>query len=176
MNKPDQKFFEKIIKDSYNMIYNLGLRLFNYNKEETEDFVQEVFLQVYEKYNSFLEKSKINTWIYSLALNLGLNKIKKNKKFKTLLEKYQVQEIEYEDKEIESIKDLSEELKLKVQKELMQLPDIYRLPLVLYYYEKLTYKEMSEKLNIPEGTLKSLIYRGKLILKNKILNLKEFFE
>lgn len=176
MNKPDKRLFEKIIKDSYNMIYNLGLRLFNYNKEETEDFVQDVYVQVYEKYNTFLEKSNINTWIYSLALNLGLNKIKKNKKFKAMIEKFPNQEIEYQDKEINSIKDLADELKLKIQKELIQLPEIYRLPLILYYYEKLTYKEMSEKLNIPEGTLKSLIYRGKLILKNKILHLKEYFE
>lgn len=64
----------------------------------------------------------------------------------------------------------------KLQKELMNLPEEYRLPLILLFYEKLSYKEMSEKLNIPEGTLKSLVYRGKLRLKEKIKELKNIIK
>ncbi|MFN3604562.1 MAG: RNA polymerase sigma factor [Leptonema sp. (in: bacteria)] len=174
MSKLDKSTFEKIIKESYQMIYNLGLRLFNYNKQDTEDFVQDVYLQIYENYSSYLNKSKINTWIYSVALNLGLNKIKKSKKLQKTMQTQIHESIDSSKiSDTQEIEDLPENLKIKVQEQLIQLPEIYRLPLVLYYYEKLTYKEMSKKLNIPEGTLKSLVYRGKLILREKLLKIKE---
>ncbi len=156
------------------MVYNLGLRLFNYNKQDAEDFVQDVYLRIYEKYNTFLEKSKINTWIYSIALNLGLNKIKKNQKFKKILKEKANEIQEPVILEKNTYEELSEELKAKVYELLSELPEIYRLPIILLYYEKLTYKEMSEKLNLPEGTLKSLVYRGKLLLRNKLLKTQQF--
>lgn len=172
--KLSKESFEKIIKESYTMIYNLGLRLFNYNKQDAEDFVQDVYLQIYEKYDTFLKKSKINTWIYSVALHLGLSKIKKNQKFKEILKEKtnEIQETLMFEKE--AFQDVSEEQKSRVQMLLSELPEMYRLPIILFYYEKLSYKEMSEKLKIPEGTLKSLVYRGKLLLRDKLLKTKEF--
>ncbi|MBI3394669.1 MAG: hypothetical protein HY042_02425, partial [Spirochaetia bacterium] len=51
---------------------------------------------------------------------------------------------------------------------LEELPDAYRVPLLLYYYEKLPYGEIAEKLGLKEGTLKSNIHRGKIILRSKL--------
>jgi len=78
----NKKEFERIVKETYKMIYNLGLRLFNYDPHEAEDFTQEVYLQFYKNFHKYDGKSKLSTWIYSLALNLGLNKIKKKQKIK----------------------------------------------------------------------------------------------
>ncbi len=60
---PSKDEFEKIVKDNYKIIYNLGIRLLN-NKTEVEDFMQEVFIQIYEKWSSYKKESKISTWIY----------------------------------------------------------------------------------------------------------------
>lgn len=176
MNKIDKKEFEKIVKETYKMIYNLGLRLFNYNLQEAEDFTQDVYLQTYEKFHQYDGKSKLSTWIYSLALNLGLNKIRKEKKLKkiqntvSLYENELISESNPESFYFDEIDD--NYLKEKIFKELINLQEEYRLPLILLFYEKMSYKEISKKLNIPEGTLKSLVYRGKLILKEKIKELK----
>jgi len=176
----NKKEFERIVKETYKMIYNLGLRLFNYDPHEAEDFTQEVYLQFYKNFHKYDGKSKLSTWIYSLALNLGLNKIKKNKRLK----KIQSTDVLYEsdgvlesNPELDYFAEIDDQLLMdKLQKELMNLPEEYRLPLILLFYEKLSYKEMSEKLNIPEGTLKSLVYRGKLRLKEKIKELKNIIK
>lgn len=178
MSELTKKDLEKIIKDNYKKIYNLGLRLFNYNLHDAEDFTQEVFEQFYKNYKKFEGKSQISTWIYSMGLNLGLNQFRKNKKIKTLYEdKHTYEEIYIEDQspDLEFLKQLDEGIiKNKILEALVKLPDEYRLPLILFYYEKISYKEMSEKLDIPEGTLKSLIYRGKLMLRDKIKDLKDY--
>ncbi|GIX43441.1 MAG: DNA-directed RNA polymerase sigma-70 factor [Leptospiraceae bacterium] len=177
MDKINKNEFEKIVKDTYKMIYNLGLRLFNYDVHEAEDFTQEVYLQLYKNINKYDGKSKITTWIYSLALNLGLNKIKKKKRFKKIQNPdpvYEADLVSYTNPETDYLEKLDDKILIeKVQKELMNLPEEYRIPLILLFYEKLSYKEMSEKLNIPEGTLKSLVYRGKLKLREKIKELKD---
>lgn len=177
MDKINKNEFEKIVKDTYKMIYNLGLRLFNYDVHEAEDFTQEVYLQIYKNINKYDGKSKITTWIYSLALNLGLNKIKKKKRFKNIQNPdpvYETDLISHTNPETDYLEKLDDQILIEnVQKELMNLPEEYRIPLILLFYEKLSYKEMSEKLNIPEGTLKSLVYRGKLRLKEKIKELKD---
>ncbi len=178
MNEYNKKDLEKIIKDNYKMIFNLGLRLFNYNLHDAEDFTQEVFEQFYKNYKKFKGKSLVSTWIYSLALNIGLNQFRKNKRLKTIYQKqvtYEDLYVEDQSPELEFLKELDESLiKNKILEALIKLPDEYRLPLILYYYEKISYKEMSEKLEIPEGTLKSLIYRGKLLLRDQIKDLKEY--
>lgn len=178
MSKLTKKDLEAIIKENYKKIYNLGLRLFNYNFQDAEDFTQEVFEQFYKNYKKFEGKSQISTWIYSIGLNLGLNLFRKNKKIKALYEeKNNYEEIYIEDQspELKFLKQLDERIiKNKILEELVKLPDEYRLPLILFYYEKISYKEMSEKLHIPEGTLKSLVYRGKLILREKIKELKDY--
>ncbi len=63
-----------------------------------------------------------------------------------------------------------------LRKEIFNLPQKYRLPLFLYYYENLSYKEISNVLDVPEGTIKSLIYRGKIALREKIISLQNFIK
>lgn len=175
MQNLDKKYFETLVKDTYSMIFNLGLRLFNYNAQEAEDFTQEVYLQFFENYHKFDGKSKITTWLYSLALNLGLNKIRKNKKIKlSNLDNIQEKDFStFENPEDNYQQKVNEDkIKKTVLENLLQLQEEYRIPLILFYYEKLSYKQISEILKIPEGTIKSLIFRGKLILRSKIKDLK----
>lgn len=152
------------------MVYNLGLRLFK-DKEEALDFSQEVFLKVYSKWDSFQGKSKVSTWIYSIGLNYGLNKIKKYKRkqllfqeSEELLDKINTKLVDDNPLEILKQKDIDE----IIHKEINELPEAYRLPLVLYYFEKLSYTEIAKKLGVKEGTLKSNIHRGKLVLRSTL--------
>ena len=156
------------------MIYNLGIRLFK-NKEDAMDFSQDVYMVAYSKLETFEGRSKISTWLYSLALNLGLKKIKKQKRLKVdfsdneeLLEK-QAAESGPEGTGKDPFDGVSRaEINNQVQAELETLPEEYRLPLILLYYEKLSYSEISGQLGIKEGTLKSYIHRGKRILSEKL--------
>jgi len=171
--KPSERksLFEKLFDESAGMIYNLGLRLFN-NAEDARDFSQDVFFQAYEKLHSFKYRSKVSTWLYALALNYGLKRIKSEKRLKisyeseTFIENTPSEDNNSAEKLNEELS--SEETNQQIRTELNTLPEKLRLPLVLYYYEKLSYKEIAKKLALKEGTLKTYIFKGKQQLSDRL--------
>lgn len=171
----DKEDFERRFHETAPMIYNLGLRLFR-DQDDALDFSQEVYLQAYRNLAKFEGKSKFSTWLYSLGLNLGLNKIKKDKKMKiswvedsSTLD-YLATQPETPAAGEDPFEYLSrEEFSDQVWEQLSKLPDMYRLPLILYYYEKMSYRDIARQLKIKEGTLKSYLHRGKLMLRKGLL-------
>ncbi|MBI38058.1 MAG: RNA polymerase subunit sigma-70 [Leptospiraceae bacterium] len=167
----DQEF-EQLVQNSTDMIFSLGMRLFRGNQEDAQDFVQDAFLRAYDKWETFEGRSKRSTWLYSLALNLGLNRLSKKKRmpdFSTepgILDETVASPDTPESIVTEMLE--QEEVEGMLQEALQELPENYRLPIVLLYFEKLSYKEMSEKLGTSEGTLKSLVYRGKMQLRDRL--------
>lgn len=165
--------FEELFTQTQSMIYNLGMRLFRRNEEDAMDFVQDVYLQAYRKIGTFQGKSKPSTWLYSLALNLGLGKIRKNKKNllvenkNSQLDQYIAPEDDQPDKIVLDMLN-KKDVKEKIEKALWELDEAYRLPMVLFFFEDMPYKEIARSLNIPEGTIKSNVYRGKIQLRNTL--------
>lgn len=169
MESKEQQF-EKLFDETSRMIYNLGLRLFRNNQEEALDFSQDVYLKAYQKLHTYKGNSKMSTWLYSLAMNHGLNRIRSLKKMKITAETEIIEQIpSSSDPEDEIVGILErQEIEAEIQSAINDLPENYRLPIILLYFERMQYSEMSEKLNIPEGTLKSLVYRGKMQLREKL--------
>lgn len=151
------------------MIYSLGMRLFR-NQEDAGDFTQEVFLRAYTNLHRFEGRSKASTWLYSLAMNLGLNRIRKEKRVREdsvdPVDMDRRAGVEIDPHAFDDASDI--ELETRVRSELDKLPETYRIPLLLHYFEKLPYAEIAEKLGLKEGTLKSLIHRGKILLRSAL--------
>lgn len=170
MAEPEE--FESLFEETAPMIYNLGLRLFR-NEEDALDFSQDAYLQAYRKLSTFEGRSRFSTWLYSLALNLGLKRIRREKRLTIVnqeeeaLEKY-ISQTANDTKDDPFEQTAEQEIRQFVQAELQLLPDVYRLPLILYYYEHMQYNEIAEKLGLKEGTLKSYIHRGKRILSGRL--------
>ena len=168
----DERDFNTMFLDCTNMLYSLGLRLFSYEEDKAKDFIQNVYLHSFNKKNSFKGRSKFSTWLYSVALNYGLNELRLSKRESNSMENLKLALSHfYKTKgEASSNEHLTEEeeLKAEVRKELFNLPKIYRICLILFYYEGLSYKQISQKLEIKEGTIKSYIHRGKRLLKDKL--------
>lgn len=150
------------------MVYALGMRLFK-NAEEAADFSQDVYLKILDKFNSFRGESKPSTWVYSVAMHLGLNRLRRMKRIEFVPNIEEPATNETPESLLTENLD-RQETEDTVQRELFKLPESYRIPLILFYYERMSYKEMSEKLDLPEGTLKSLVHRGKRILRDKLVN------
>ena len=149
------------------MIYSLGLRLFKH-EEDARDFVQDVYLHSHGKKSKYSGLSKFSTWLYSVALNLGLNRIKKNKKLltDTMPEDFPENIDSVEDSVLSLL--IRDEVNDRVRVELNELPDAYRISLVLYYFEGLSYSEIARKLAQKEGTVKSNLHRAKAIMRDKL--------
>ena len=172
----DQEF-ERLVEEATDMIYSLGMRLFRNNQEDALDFVQDAFLRAYDRWESFEGRSKRSTWLYSLALNLGLNRLSKQKRMPAFAAEPGIldETVAGPDTPETIVTEMleREEVEEMLQKALEELSEQYRLPIILLYYEKMSYKDISEQLKTSEGTLKSLVYRGKMQLRDK---LKEYSE
>jgi len=158
--------FDALFLDCTNMIYSLGLRLFHGREDDAGDFVQDVYLRASSKKSSFRGEARFSTWLYSLAMNLGLNRIKRDKRFSFEEPPDNLVDPGGENQVLDRI--LEKETTELIQKEIENLPEIYRLCLVLFYYEKLTYTQIAEKLSQKEGTIKSYIHRGKKLLRQSL--------
>ena len=175
----DQEF-EQLVQESTDMIFSLGMRLFRKNQEDAMDFVQDAFLRAYDKWETFEGRSKRSTWLYSLALNLGLNRLSKQKRMPSFAAEPGIldETVAAADTPESIVTEMleREEVEGMLQEALEELPENYRLLIVLLYYEKMSYREMSERLDASEGTLKSLVYRGKMQLRDRLKKYSESME
>ena len=138
---------------------------------DREDICQEVFVKVYQKLGSFRFQSKLSTWIATIAYNTSLNHLEKKKV--PLLDDVAPQESPMEriaaeegtpDETTEN-KDLSALL----IEEIDRLPVQYGTILALYHLEDMSYKEISQITRIPDGTVKSHLFRARKLLKDRLL-------
>ncbi len=137
--------------------------LFNY--EDAEDIVQEVFLKAYINIQSFDAGRKFSSWLYRIAHNEFINAIKKKKRQPLLLFDSDTLFPRLASKERADTKVNEQEISQMLDKCLNKLNAKYREPLILYYFEELSYKEIADVLRIPIATVGIRLQRGKKIMK-----------
>lgn len=142
-------------RDMYNLTrYMLG------NNEATYDVVQDTILTVYEKISTLKNPSSFKSWLLKIVVNKSKSELSKQNKIIYLENSIEIPII---DKELE---------KIELMSLVSDLPDDFKSVIILYYFNDLSYKEISEILDIPEGTVKSRLFRGKEIL-HKIIYMEE---
>ncbi len=136
--------------------------------EDTNDTVQNVFLKIWNNFESFREESKLSTWIYRIAVNEALAFLK-NKKILNFIPYFSV-----EQKLANSLIDdnffQADEIQLKLQKALLKLPERQRLVFNMRYYDELPYEEISAILNTSEGALKASYHIAFKKIENNLRN------
>lgn len=171
--KGDQDAFGEIVELYKNSIYQLCYRMLG-NRHEAEDMAQEAFVRAYVNINSFNQNLKFSTWLFRIATNLCIDRIRKKKPdyyldaevsgtegltmYSQIPSKTPLPETELE----------SLELHETIQKEILKLPEKYRSPIVLKYIEDLSLNEISEILDLPLGTVKTRIHRGRESLRQQL--------
>jgi len=130
------------------------------NRADAEDIAHDAFVRAYMNLRRYNLERKFSTWVFTIAANLCRNRIRYRRN-------HPVMEVDYE---VEGSADPAhtvarEERQVRVREALNALPYAYRTPLVLRFYNDLSYKEIGDILAIPEGTVKTRIHRGKAMLK-----------
>jgi len=163
----DKKAFADLVSEYEKPIYRICYRFFG-NEEDSLDTVQEVFIKIYRYIGKFEGKSSLKTWIYRIAANTCITAFEKKKKekegfFKVFSDWFNsFYQTSPEDQVIERETSL---LNVKtVTEKLSDLPEIYRMPVILKDIEGFSMDKISEILEIPLGTVKSRINRGRAIL------------
>lgn len=146
-------------------------RKFLFGIHDAEDLTQEVFIKAYINIRSFDTSRKFSSWLYRIAHNEFINKLKKNERqplsfFDPDTLWPQLVAKETSDREV-NITDMRQIL----DRGLGQIDSKYREVLVLYYYEEMEYKEISEVLRIPTSTVGVRLNRGKKQLQTLLNNI-----
>jgi RNA polymerase sigma-70 factor (ECF subfamily) len=130
------------------------------DKNKSIDIVQNSFIKAFINLNSFNEKMKFSTWIYRIVHNELINELKKYKKEIRLDE-----EIEIESEENIELDFEKQEIKKEIENCLSELPILYKEIITLFFIEEKSYKEISDILRIPVGTVGIRINRAKILIK-----------
>jgi RNA polymerase sigma-70 factor (ECF subfamily) len=147
------------------------MRISSFSKEDAEDILQEVFIKVYKNLNDFDQRLKFSSWIYRIAHNEVISHYRKMKSRPKLVTSDNDEWL----KTIASSDDLEKELERKFTAEeirniLSKIDAKYREVLVLRFLEEKDYKEISDILEKPMGTIATLINRAKKQFKREGLN------
>ncbi len=169
----DQAAFTELVNLYSERIYNLALRILK-NSDDAADVLQETFVTVYEKINSFDGRSNFFTWIYRIATNFALMKLRKDKR--TVLSDQDLetnfdnpdnmQVHEWQDLPLKDM--LSEEFQRHLDEAVDSLPEIYRSVFILRDLENLSIRETSKILGITESNVKIRLKRARLYLREKL--------
>jgi len=150
-------------------LLNYILKISNISREDAEDILQEVFVKAYQNLNDFDLNFKFSNWIYSIAHNATISAFRKKR--------VRPQTISWEDKDLNNIlkstldiEDTSlQKLSYKqIVKIINQLPLKYKDVLILKFVEGKDYREISDILHKPMGTIATLINRAKKSLKQEL--------
>jgi len=165
--------FRLLIKQHEKLVAHMIGRLVQHDGER-EELCQDVFLRVYDKLKEFAFQSKLSTWIATIAYRHAINHLRKKKIFFSDIpeeDSFNSNFIETENPEsITSDQDMDD----FVMKLIDLLPVQYKTVLTLYHVESMNYQEIGAITNMPEGTVKSYLFRARKILKERVMrNLKE---
>ena len=142
-----------------------------FSAAEAEDVTQEIFLKVFQKMKTYKGGASFRTWLYRLAYNTALDwrrNRKESRVFQEALNSRAPEDTEIahhldESDPLESY--LTEERKLLVTEAIEQLPELYRTMIYMYYWLETPVDEMTEQLGLPEGTVKSYLFRAREYLR-----------
>lgn len=150
-----------VLVDRYkDLVFTLAMRMMK-SREEAEEVSQDTFLKVYRNLSSFKGGSKFSTWVYRIAYNTCLDRLKSQKRQqKTVV----IDEFtEHEVKTLDTALDVMErkERKQIIQDCLQLLPSEDSMILTLFYFEELSLKEISKIMGVSSNTLKVKLFRSR---------------
>lgn len=166
LKKGKEEAYEELV-DTYGNRLLRTCYLILKDKEEAEDVVQETFIKIFQNIPRFREDSGLYTWIYSIALNISRDRLRKKKVNLSLEDEW----LGENHVEIVAEKNMDRE---EVREELFAMNILYREVLVLFYFEELSIKEISYLLSEKEGTIKSKLSRGRSLLRKRLLKGGQF--
>ncbi len=171
------EFFEMLISRYEKKIYNLAYRFLN-NEQDAIEVLQETLIRAYRFIKKFQERSSFYTWLYRIAMNVALRKLKRRSKEEKVISLDQTvpgyedipQEIPDETQNPELIYE-RKELQKAIRKALEEVPEVYRSVVLLKDVEGLSNKEIAEILKLTVPAVKSRLHRGRLFLREKLKDL-----
>jgi RNA polymerase sigma-70 factor (ECF subfamily) len=166
--KNDKNAFAELFKFYQNYLFKLCYSYIQ-NEQAALDLMQEIYIKLYKNFEKYDEKYPFHPWLRRVAVNTCINE--KRKQLPMVVPLYTGQQELNLEEQLAAADDTQDEVEKQdmavvIKQHINCLPEKQRMVIILRYYEDLSYEEISELMNIPLGTVKTHLYRGKNALKN----------
>ena len=173
--------FGKLVQLHEQRVYNVVYRLVNH-RDDAQELTQETFLRAYAKLDTFSGESRLYSWLFRIATNLALSHRRRKRivKFESIspsqedgFERGVSEQAEVARRRVAAPDQdvLQQETRERIAEALSDLDDEHRPAVVLRDVGGLDYAEIADALNLPVGTVKSRIHRGRLLLRKALKDL-----
>jgi RNA polymerase sigma factor (sigma-70 family) len=167
----DTNAFAAIIKNTEVLVAQIVFKMVE-NKEDRKDMAQEIYLKAYKNLPRFRFGSKLSTWIAQIAYNTCFDHVRKKKL--VLQDNFDDDDKKGQQRNIVLAQDpnagvFKKELSAILKAEIEKLSPIHKTLITLYHNEEMSYEEIAQVTQLPEGTLKSYLFRARKALKNSLL-------
>ena len=172
ITRGDVRRFGVLVDRHKDRAMTLALRIVG-DREEAEELVQDAFLRAFRGLGQFRRESKFSTWLYKIVYNLCIGHVQRRPKgWQTVNvgdeEAFDATSLDTEDPSAQQVLE-DEEVQELLQEELNRLPEAFRTALTLFYVQELSYDEIASFLQMPLGTVKTNLSRGRILLRKCIV-------
>jgi RNA polymerase sigma-70 factor (ECF subfamily) len=178
----DQANFESDAMQYGPQLFSAAVRMTR-NAADAEDLVQETFLKAYRAYHTFQEGTNLKAWLYRILTNTFINRYRKKARRPSEVDFGEVEDLYLYKRlgtsEAGSAARSAEEEVLEsfveadVKSAVEELPEHFRMPVLLADVEGFSYKEIAEILDVPIGTVMSRLHRGRKALEKALWGFAE---
>ena len=167
-----ERAWEEIVRRYRRKVFGIAYK-FTGRYEESQDLTQEVFLRVFRSLTKFDRSADFGTWLYSVSRNHCIDHYRSGRREREMLVQYEFPMEELVSKRF----DPHRRIEVRDKRQMLlaalgQLPEKLREAVVLRDLKGLTYQEIVDQLDLPEGTVKSRINRGRLELGRALVAMK----
>jgi RNA polymerase sigma-70 factor (ECF subfamily) len=162
MGKPGSpQAVHRLVDEHYATLYRYAYRLSG-TSADAEDLTQEAFCKAQLNFGQLRDPSRAKPWLFSILRNAYLHRVRAGRQQHCL--------------SLESIGDLPEPPPdplpdidpERLQQALNELPEVFRTPIILYYFEDFGYRDIAEQMDLPIGTVMSRLARAKAYLRARL--------
>ncbi len=173
-----QEDFNKEILPHLDAMYNFALRLTS-DPNDAEDLVQDTIVKAYRFFDSYEKGTNAKAWLFRILKNSYINTYRKKSKkpnqvdydeVATFYETIRDERTDTSDLEDRMFRELIDD---HISKALDQLPEDFRTVVLLCDVEGFTYEEIANMLDVPIGTIRSRLHRGRNLLRSELLEYAE---
>ncbi|MDF1753291.1 MAG: RNA polymerase sigma factor [Verrucomicrobiales bacterium] len=155
-----------LVEEHYQNLYRFALSLTR-NEMEAADLTQQTYLKLAKKGGQIQDITKAKSWLFTTLRREFYALRKQTDRYTSLEDEEQLETEAPDNVEFEILKKANSAM---VMEALNQIPEVYRVPLALFYFEDFSYQEIARILDVKEGTVMSRLYRGKSELRNWLVN------
>lgn len=170
----DQSAWEEIVRQHRRKVFNIAYK-FTGRHDEAEDLTQDIFLKIFKSLHTFDRRANFQTWLVSVSRNLCIDHYRSVRKERETIDRdVDAGELTPSAPGQNAYQALEQADRVELlRKAMAELPPSLREAVVKRDLQELSYQEIADQLNLPEGTVKSRINRGRTELARQVQRIRE---